>query len=77
MDELTEKSEGLQLSTFKEDQFRSDLASVLNRHCRENYSNTPDFILAEYLICCLKAYEEIHKRRENWYGREFRPGVIK
>jgi hypothetical protein len=34
-----------------------DLAAVLNRHSRENYSNTPDFVLAEYLVNCLRSFE--------------------
>ena len=31
--------------------FERDLALVINYHSRENGSNTPDFILAQYLRC--------------------------
>lgn len=34
-----------------------DLAKAINRNSRENASNTPDFVLAEYLVRCLEAYE--------------------
>ena len=39
----------------------------------ENASNTPDFILAQYLCNCLKAWEEATQQRETWYGRDARP----
>jgi len=51
-----------------------DLASVLNRHCIENESNTPDFILADYLRACLSAFKEASRRREQWYGKELSIG---
>lgn len=33
-----------------------DIAAVLNAHGIDNDSNTPDYILATYLIGCLDAY---------------------
>jgi len=36
----------------------------------ENESNTPDFILANYLGGCLRIYNEIVGLREEWYGRK-------
>lgn len=53
---------------------RQDLADVLNRHSRENRSNTPDWILAEYLILCMDAFDGATKARDNWYGVTLRPG---
>jgi len=41
-----------------------ELADVLNRNSAENASNTPDFILAKYLIFCLNAFNETIKLRE-------------
>lgn len=46
--------------------FESDLRDLINKHSRENESDTPDFILAKFLIDCLEAYEETIKRREDW-----------
>jgi hypothetical protein len=53
-----------------------DLAGVLNRYSAENMSNTPDFLLAEYLIGCLANFNVAIQGREAWYNRAFRPGVL-
>jgi acyl carrier protein len=45
------------------------LTDLLNAHSVENGSNTPDFILAEYLLESLRAYERAVVARERWYGR--------
>jgi len=46
-----------------------EIRAAINRISRENVSNTPDFILAEYLMSCLVAFESANMRRENWYGK--------
>jgi hypothetical protein len=46
-----------------------EIAAVINRHCAENGSNTPDFILAQYLVDCLRAFDGAVMARERWYGR--------
>lgn len=53
---------------------RDEIANALNRHSAENGSNTPDFILAEYLLKCLEAFDLASLRREDWYGHFHRPG---
>ena len=50
--------------------FRKELQHLLNRMSMENESDTPDFMLAEYLTDCLQAYERVIRRREIWYGRK-------
>jgi hypothetical protein len=52
-----------------EEDFTKELSSLINRHSKENGSNTPDFILAHYLNKCLDTFDLITKRREKWYGR--------
>ena len=47
---------------------KKDLAEVINRHSAENTSNTPDFILAEYLYDCLVAFDIASHKRTKWYG---------
>jgi hypothetical protein len=37
--------------------FEEELRDLINKHSLENNSNTQDFLLAEYLIKCLQAYE--------------------
>jgi len=49
--------------------FRDEIAAVINRHSRENGSNTPDFILAQFLNGCLYVFDATMVRREKWYGR--------
>lgn len=56
--------------------FRSELQTLINRHSKENESNTPDFILADYLVGCLNLFDDIVKSRENWYGREKEKSII-
>ncbi len=48
--------------------FKTDLQSLLNAHSMENASGTPDFILAEYLFACLRAFEAASNDRSAWRG---------
>ena len=54
-------------------EFEKELKSLINRHSREVVSNTPDFILAEYLQHCLDAWNTAAQQRETWYGIYSRP----
>lgn len=56
------------------DKFRNELEQLLNKHSLENNSNTPDFILAEYLVNCLGAFDLATEHREEWYGHKHIPG---
>jgi hypothetical protein len=47
--------------------FRNELEALINKHSIENGSNTPDFILAHYLINCLKAFDDAVNFRTTWY----------
>lgn len=50
--------------------FREEIQDAINRHSKENASNTPDFILAEFLEICLKAFDKAVTQRETWYERK-------
>jgi hypothetical protein len=50
-------------------EFKNRLENLLNEYSMENGSDTPDFILAEYLIKCLENFDHIVSWRERWYGR--------
>ena len=52
---------------------REDIQAAINQHSAENTSNTPDFILAQYLEQCLAAFDTAVQQRETWYGRDARP----
>jgi hypothetical protein len=49
--------------------FARELEALINAHSVENGSNTPDFILAQYLMGCLAVWNAGIQRREQWYGR--------
>lgn len=53
--------------------FISELRELINKHSMENGSNTPDFILAQYLTNCLRVWNAAMTAREKWYGREPQP----
>ena len=55
------------------DDLEHALASGLNRYSAENPSNTPDWILAQFLLGCLAAWNQGVQQRETWYGRDARP----
>lgn len=50
--------------------FQSELTSLINRFSAENDSNTPDFILAQYMADALEAFNKATNLREKWYGRD-------
>ena len=58
-------------------QFSKDLKVLLNKCSVENESNTPDFILAEYLLACLNAWNNATLQREHWYGCTHEPLKVK
>lgn len=49
--------------------FERELEALLNKYSQENASNTPDFVLAQFLVGCLAAWNASVTRREQWYGR--------
>lgn len=48
--------------------FDKELEGLINRYSKEAGSNTPDYILAEYMGNCLKAFHHATRLRDNWYG---------
>lgn len=54
---------------MKNEELKKEIETILNKASRENESNTPDFILAEYMMQCLNAAENLINNRESWYGR--------
>lgn len=48
--------------------FHEELTDLINKYSIENESDTPDFILADYLVCCLTTYRTTVKGRDMWYS---------
>lgn len=53
----------------KKSEFRKSIEGLINRNSLENESDTPDFILAEYLVDCLIAFDKAVNKREKWYNK--------
>ena len=51
-------------------EFRKEIEAIINRHSKENGSNTPDFILAQFLEECLMLFDKTVRQREIWHGRD-------
>lgn len=54
--------------TQKEENIIDELSSLVNRYSLENESNTPDFILAQFLRDAMKAYGAALTLRDRWFG---------
>ncbi len=60
----------LAMKDQEETSLRRDMVGLLNRHSLENGSDTPDFILAKYMVTCLEAFDHAVREREEHYGRK-------
>lgn len=52
----------------KDSAFIQEVSAVINKYSMENRSNTPDFLIAEYLLGCLTVYENTVHRRDELKG---------
>ena len=50
--------------------FQDEIRNLINKHSKENGSDTPDFILAEYLVRCLDVFDWAVRHRTGWYRPE-------
>lgn len=72
----TLKDETVSVSNNTKDlEFEKELESLLNRYSKENGSDTPDFILAEYLTGCLENFNNTVGKRTNWYNPDYRKEI--
>jgi len=55
------------MTEFMQDRLRAKFSEILNAESVEGGSNTPDFILAAYLVGCLIAFEEAVKQRDSFF----------
>jgi hypothetical protein len=66
----------MRTTSTREGEFRKELEHTLNRHSMENGSNTPDFMLADFLHNCLRIFDDEVNARSDWYGRRDAPGQV-
>lgn len=57
--------------------FRQELTDLINKCSMESRSNTPDFVLAQFLDSCLLAFDTAVQQRETLCGRDSRPSLPK
>jgi hypothetical protein len=50
--------------------FVEELRSLINRHSLDTKLNTPDYVLAGYLECCLNSGGFLLVERDAWWGFE-------
>lgn len=50
------------------DSFEDELRKLLNLFSMEARSNTPDYVLAEFMLKCLDAFDEAVVTRTAWHG---------
>ena len=48
--------------------FHEDLRTAINANSMENGSNTPDWVLRDFLCDCLDAWNTATNARRDWYG---------
>lgn len=48
-------------------EFKKELEQLINKHSIENESNTPDFILANYVRNCISIFGSAVLARDDWY----------
>jgi len=46
----------------------AEIQDAINRCNRESESDTPDFLLARFLVRCLAAFEAATQARDEWFG---------
>lgn len=51
-------------------EFQEEFSALLNKHSKENGSNTPDFILVEFLSKVLRSFDYAVNHRSAWFKNE-------
>ena len=57
------------------DDFCRDLTGLINSYSLENGSDTPDFILSDFLVAVLKSFNKATVQRHKW-GNDGTPKLI-
>jgi len=56
------------------EKFRKELQDLINKNSLENGSDTPDFVLAEYLTDCLKTFDKATRARKKFWRDDHEKG---
>ncbi len=55
--------------------FYEELETLINKYCIESRSNTPDFLLANYLCDCLNAFHALMEGRDKFNSTVAQTGL--
>lgn len=64
IDDVQKKNE----SNIDDETLKRDLSKIMNIYGIDTECSTPDYILAEYLIDCLKSYKKLDNANRTWHG---------
>ena len=53
--------------------FKKDLSGLINAFGLDNDANTPDYILADYLMDCFNVYRATKEANDRWHSSEPQP----
>ena len=48
--------------------FQNALRGLINSYSMENESDTPDYVLAQYVLGCLNAFTAATRERDRWHN---------
>jgi hypothetical protein len=48
--------------------FRKELSDLLNKHSKENGSDTPDYLLADFVGEMIQVFDNAVRLRDKWHG---------
>jgi len=70
IDKGKKKMKGLKdrITDHKKKGLKEGLKALIHSHLREGDSDTPDYLLAEFLMGCLEAFELAVNKRDGWYS---------
>lgn len=52
----------------KEANFEQELCALLNRYGKDTETETPDYILAQFLTACIKGLAVTNAERDAWFN---------
>ena len=56
--------------------FKLRLEALINENSMENSSDTPDWVLSQFLCTCLDAFDTAVAQRDLWYDVRLEPGRV-
>ena len=55
--------------TEKKDQFKKEMSELLRKYSDMYSSETPSYILVEYIFNCLDNFDKMSKARDHWFKK--------